>query len=341
MRAAAAAQRLPGFIPVEFAAEIEEPAARAMMAAMRRVPLDVPGFGQADTAFVGPEAPTPGRPAFVLLHGFDSSCLEFRRFHPLLSQLGDVYAVDLAGWGFTDCGFGNGRADQKLGPAQKRAHLRAFLQQVVQSGVGSGNGNGSGSARPVVLVGTSLGGTVAIDYATNHPEDLERLVLIDAQGFIDGIGPLASLPSFLATLGVKVLRSVPLRQAANQMAYFNKQKFATDDAMRIGRLHTHLPGWTEANVAFMQSGGYAVSNRIGDVSLPTLVVWGRNDEILSPDYAQQFIDTLPQAELVWVDECGHCAHLEQPHALLQAVARFMGLEEAAAEAAAELCETAA
>lgn len=36
------------------------------------------------------------------------------------------------------------------------------------------------------------------------------------------------------------------------MAYFNKQKYATDDAMRIGRLHTHLPGWTEANVAFMQ-----------------------------------------------------------------------------------------
>lgn len=83
--------------------------------------------------------------------------------------------------GFTDCGFGNGRADQKLGPAQKRAHLRAFLQQVVQSSGSSGNGNGSGSGRPVVLVGTSLGGTVAIDYATNHPEDLERLVLIDAQ----------------------------------------------------------------------------------------------------------------------------------------------------------------
>lgn len=73
MRAAAAAQRLPDFIPAEFAAEIEEPAARAMMAAMRRVPLDVPGFGQADTAFVGPEAPTPGRPAFVLLHGAEGA----------------------------------------------------------------------------------------------------------------------------------------------------------------------------------------------------------------------------------------------------------------------------
>jgi pimeloyl-ACP methyl ester carboxylesterase len=104
----------------------------------------------------------------VLLHGFDSSSLEFRRFHPLLSQVGDVYAVDLAGWGFTDCGFSGPDAERiALGPPQKRAHLRAFLQQVV--------------GRPVTLVGTSLGGTVAIDYATNHPENLDRLVLIDAQ----------------------------------------------------------------------------------------------------------------------------------------------------------------
>lgn len=70
--------RLPDFVPAEQAEEIEEPAARAMLAAMQRVRLDVPGFGEADTAFVGPERRTPGRPAFVLLHGFDSSCLEFR-----------------------------------------------------------------------------------------------------------------------------------------------------------------------------------------------------------------------------------------------------------------------
>lgn len=283
-----------------------------MISAMQRVPLSVPGLGTVQTAFVGPAAPTLGRPAFVLLHGFDSSSLEFRRFHPLLSALGsDVYAVDLAGWGFTDAGFA-GSPLKQLGPAQKRAHLRAFLQDVV--------------GKPATLLGTSLGGTVALDYAVNHGEDLERLVLIDAQGFIDGIGPLASMPRFLSVLGVSLLRSVPLRQMANKMAYFNTQRYATDDAMRVGRLHTHLPGWTDANVAFMQSGGYAVSTRIGEVKLPTLVVWGRDDEILSPDYAQKFMDSLPDARLVWVDECGHCAHLEQPQALLAAVADFCGLQ---------------
>ena len=80
------------------------------------------------TAVVGPEAPRadpdPARPAFILLHGFDSSSLEFRRFVPLLEQLGDVYAVDLAGWGFTDFGAA-GNPDLVLGAlgALRRALL--------------------------------------------------------------------------------------------------------------------------------------------------------------------------------------------------------------------------
>lgn len=50
--------------------------------------------------------------------------------------------------------------------------------------------------------------------------------------------------------------------------------------MRVGRLHTHQPGWADANIAFMRSGGYAISGRIPDVTQPTLVLWGRQDEIL-------------------------------------------------------------
>jgi hypothetical protein len=71
---------------------------------------------------------------------------------------------------------------------------------------------------------------------------VERIVLIDAQGFIDGIGPMASLPRPLAAAGVWVLRTEGLRMAANRMAYHD-QAFATEDAMRVGRLHTHLDGW--------------------------------------------------------------------------------------------------
>ena len=303
----------PSFIPRDYIDEIQEPAALDMLKKMQLAQLMVPGLGLVKTAYVfepcvKEKASSEDHPAFVLLHGFDSSMLEFRRFVSQLNRVGDVYVVDLAGWGFSDCGFGE-RSDITLGPQQKREHLQKFIEDVV--------------GRPVTLLGTSLGGSVAIDFASEYQHEwVDRLVLVDAQGFIDGIGPMSSMPRFLSVLGVQVLKSVGLRQMANKMAYFDKERYATDDAMRIGRLHTHLDGWTDANVAFMQSGGYAVSTRLGDIDIPCLVVWGRNDEILDPSYADRFMQVLKNAELVWIENCGHVPALEQPLKLVEAIEEF-------------------
>eukprot|EP00798_Chlamydomonas_sp_ICE-L_P027629 gene27629-7266_t len=186
-----------------------------------------------------------------------------------------------------------------------------FLEQVVKPACGD---------RPIILLGSSLGGAIALDFAINYPELISRLALIAPQAFIDGIGPMSNLPRPLASLGVSVLKKEWLRQAANQMSYFNKKKMATRDALLVGRLHTHLPGWMEANVAFIRSGGYAISKRLSEVETPTTVLWGRNDEVLDPKlYADKFEATLKNARLVWVEESGHVPHLEQP----EFVARFL------------------
>mmetsp|Transcript_10431 Transcript_10431/g.29691 ORF Transcript_10431/g.29691 Transcript_10431/m.29691 type:complete len:387 (+) Transcript_10431:51-1211(+) len=300
------------FLPPELE-EIIEPAAVAMARRMRRIPVTLPSQSEPlQTACVGPEPSDASRLAettpVVLLHGFDSSSLEFRRLYPLLEEQTETWAVDLVGWGFTDNAFES--KDQALGPIQKREHLYSWWKEYV--------------GRPMVLVGASLGGAVAIDFAHAYPEAVSKIVLVDAQGFIDGIGPMASLPRPLAMLGVSVLKTVPLRQAANKMAYFDKNLYATEDAMRVGRLHTHMPGWADANCAFMQSGGYSILDIIPKVQQQTLILWGRQDEILDPKYATQFLQTLPNAELVWVEQCGHCAHLEQPAFMAKTVLEFIG-----------------
>lgn len=68
----------------------------------------------------------------VLLHGFDSSLLEFRTLLPLLDAAGvPAWAVDLVGWGFTDAGF-HANPDLRVGPQQKRDHLYAFWKEKVR-----------------------------------------------------------------------------------------------------------------------------------------------------------------------------------------------------------------
>ncbi len=58
------------------------------------------------------------------------------------------------------------------------------------------------------------------------------------------------------------------------------------------------------------------------VTVPTLVLWGRNDEILASKYAERFPAELPQSQLVFVDQCGHSPHLEKAGVVAQQVLAF-------------------
>ena len=98
----------------------------------------------------------------VLLHGFDSSFLEFRRLVPLLSDKHELFIPDILGWGF----IGSSQAD--VSPIAKLNHLKTFIKEVIGG--------------PCILVGASLGGTIAINLATEIcPDLIDELILIDPQ----------------------------------------------------------------------------------------------------------------------------------------------------------------
>lgn len=310
----------PAFVP-SVVQDLQEPYAKDMAMNICREGIEVQGRNVM-SSYVPPSGThvRSDRPPLLLIHGFDSSCMEFRRLRPRLEERKlESWAFDLLGWGFTDptpCletyeeDENRGMEPMGCGPEAKTKHLHAFWTQKLER-------------RPMVLLGASLGGAAALHFALRHPEAVKALVLVDAQGFIEGIGPMATLPAPFAKVGLQVLKSVPLRDVANRMAYFDKEKFATKEARDIGRLHCLLPHWEEANLSFMQSGGYKVSSDIQQVSQKTLVLWGEQDAILEPKYATQFQETLPNATLQWIKESGHVPHLEQPERTAQAIEEFM------------------
>jgi pimeloyl-ACP methyl ester carboxylesterase len=242
----------------------------------------------------------PGGPPIVLLHGFDSSLLEFRRLLPLLAQQRETWALDLLGFGF---GVRSSQIDYS--PPQITVHIQAFWQSQIQ--------------RPMVLVGASMGGAAAIDFTLNHPAAVAELILIDSAGLQQPpkIGQFMVPP--LDRWATAFLKNPRIRQSISKSAYFDPQ-YASADAQLCAALHLQCDRWSEALISFTKSGGYGnYGNQLNRLSQPTTILWGRHDRILGTKDAQQFHQLIPQSQLIWLERCGHVPHLEQPQATAAAI----------------------
>jgi pimeloyl-ACP methyl ester carboxylesterase len=247
-----------------------------------------------------------GLAPIVLLHGFDSSVLEFRRLVPRLAEPNNrqIWAIDLLGFGFTDR-----PADVRFSPDSIKTHLYYSWKTLIN--------------QPMILVGASMGGAAAIDFALTYPEAVQQLVLIDSAGFSAGpaMGKLMVPP--LGNLATAFLRNLKVRQNISLRAYHDPS-YASADALRCAALHLERHGWQQALIAFTKSGGYgSFRSRLGQLQAPTLIIWGENDRILGTADAEKLRQAIPQSQLVWITACGHVPHLEKPETVAAAILDFI------------------
>ena len=287
------------FLPPEVA-QLTEESSIALAQQIQRSAIETP-FGSINTAFI--QSGSGGTP-ILLLHGFDSSLFEFRRLFPLLSGQHETWIVDLLGFGFSDRPL-----NTSFTPEAIKTHLFYFWKALI--------------GRPVILVGASMGGAAAIDFALTHPEAVAKLVLLDSAGFAAGpaIGKFLIPPlGFLAT---EFLRQPKVRQQVSLKAYCDPS-FVTADAELCAALHLKLPRWNAALIAFTKSGGYNfLSDKISQISQPTLILWGDSDRILGTKDATRFEGAIAASQLIWIENCGHVPHLEKPQLTAQHILEFI------------------
>ncbi|MER3478044.1 MAG: alpha/beta hydrolase, partial [Leptolyngbya sp. ERB_1_2] len=290
------------FLPSSAAAIRDVEAIALLQQLKRRVVTQ--SYKDIETAYVhtAAERSAAHTAAIVLLHGFDSSLLEFRRLFPRLATQHETWAIDLLGSGFTES------INVTVNSQTIRQHLLSLIQTWIK--------------RPVILVGASLGGAVAIDFALHCPDWVRALVIIDSVGFSGSFPVGKALPRPLIELGADWLhfRKQAALTAALTLPIFDSMLI---DAIRCSLLHQEMAGWKEAIVSFTQSGSYGdLSDRIEQVQHPTLILWGKADDVLGIKDATRFKQVISESQLIWVEKAGHVPHLDQPEAIAAQLLRF-------------------
>jgi len=174
------------------------------------------------------------------------------------------------------------------------------------------------------LTGESLGGWIAASYAIQAlapgntgafalPKPA-RLILEDAAGH----SPPPSGSS----------RPIPgsLRESAGIARLFHDKSRVTPDFVRqdfaiklkANDGATQRSLWSNPQVA-----NETVGDKLAGITVPTLVVWGANDELLPPDEGRDYAAKIPNAKLVIIQDCGHVPSVEKPEAFLSAVISFL------------------
>lgn len=290
----------PSFIPPE-ANNLTESASIALTKQIKLASVSTTLNAEAiNTAYVRQGV---GNPPILLIHGFDSSLLEFRRLLPLLAGRRETWAVDLLGFGFSDRNL-----NIPLNPENIKTHLYYFWKSLI--------------AQPVVLVGASMGGAAALDLTLTYPEVVEKLVLIDSAGMArpPAVGKFMFPP--LDYFATEFLRNPKVRRSISRGAYYDRS-LATIDAQECAALHLKCPNWNQALISFTKSGGYgSFAKQIATIQQPTLIIWGRQDKILGTKDAATFDRLIPHSKLVWIENCGHVPHLEKPQLTAREILQF-------------------
>lgn len=308
----------------EAAMEINEPSAVLAMGRIRRSMVKMKRLGEdiATTFWRTDKFARPSSPKLVFLHGADSNCLEWRYLAEKLGSTGlDCTCVDWWSGGFTDRAPLT-RALTSGGPSSLqpwtlvREHLEAFFETQFF------DADGPGTDEDLILIGASLGGAVAIDYAASNPHRVKALVLIDSGGE-SYKAPSPGAVKALAPAVLAVKKSAAW--AASQVVSFGMDP---SDEMRISGLHRTEPGWSDAYGAYLASGGYqarVTPELIRTLTAPTLVVWGAEDPILPLSDAYAFQRDLG-AKCYGVREiagAGHSPHLDDPAVVAKHIATFL------------------
>jgi pimeloyl-ACP methyl ester carboxylesterase len=184
---------------------------------------------------------------------------------------------------------------------------------------------GLGLDEPAVI-GQSFGGMLALELAAAFPALFSRVIVVDPIGLWLDEYPVANW-----------VAAAPEEVAA---------MLFSDPNGEVARAATALPEDPDAAIAAIAAASWAIgctakfvwpipdkglAKRLHRIEAPTLIVWGKDDKLISSAYAKEFGRRIAGSSVEMLDECGHIPQLEQPEKTLALVTDFLGVNRPTTE----------
>jgi pimeloyl-ACP methyl ester carboxylesterase len=253
----------------------------------------------------------PQAPPVVCVHGYTSSAQAFNAPARHFQDRAHIVALDVRGHGES--------AWSPAGAYQYRdqaSDLAAFVDQL--------------ELPTFTLIGTSMGGIIAMAYAEAHADRLARLVINDIGPDVEGgsgriTQMVGSRPDDFATLDDAMAYRREVSPITASRAADDQRELALGvlrerpDGRWVWKMD---PAYIQQRVQRGAPARPALWPVLEQLSCPTMVVWGTTSDVLSEAQARRMVDALPHGELVAVPGVGHAPTLVEP-VVLSALERFL------------------
>ena len=249
----------------------------------------------------------PEKPVLVLIHGFGSTLEEFGLILPILINAGyRVVALDLRGHGWSD----RPEDGDYSVPAQAKL-VQSLLDRL--------------KIEKYVPIGHSWGSSIALELALDHPDRVPKLIMFNGF-FFTAQEPLLFSWSRVPGLGEAIFTLFYNERLDEKLAFsmFNPEPFMTEKAVEDALALQERPGTLAASLATIRAMDYTAQEpRHFAVQQPTLLLWGREDQVTPLKYGERMALRIPHARLVVVPRCGHLPMLEGHQLTSDAILRFL------------------
>jgi len=164
-----------------------------------------------------------------------------------------------------------------------------------------------------ILAGHSSGGGWALHFTTLHPDRVEKLVLIDTNGF--AIREKLKFRLFyipiVGELFAKFFTRDDIKQGYED-AFYDKSLITETMIQEAMTPLTFFQNRKAQYLSIRNQDWRATEKALPQIQIPTLVIWGKNDQYLDYQLAYRLQESMPNVRIAIIDQCGHSSHEEHP-----------------------------